>query len=299
MISRRWHFARSFGAATSARWHGRFVHVPAWFGSVRVGRGGSIEIVVVRSRSGHDLRAHQIDIDGPSRAFRNSRVQKDLVAPLTSMHSLIWIRNFQIGSHRSLDTNNSVFIVMLQVGDIRVLDVQQLGRITLGKVVLHVLTHVFHTLGWQTSSFRRELFRMPSQKVNKLVQFLFLIPNDIYLVAQHFHALFGGTLTSCLHIRRPRQVHIGLGIPRHVVLPLLLNEANTLQNIGNVVDTSLLDSQILGGAVQIQSILGGSAEQVNKLFRQLSEGGIKAGVSNRGRRGCCAIGGRRTRTTQR
>ena len=75
---------------------------------------------------GHDLRTDQIDINGfPF----GGRIQKDLKAALSGLHALIRIGHFQIGPHGCLDANNGIVVIILHVGNVRVFDIEEFGRI--------------------------------------------------------------------------------------------------------------------------------------------------------------------------
>lgn len=51
-------------------------------------------------------------------------------------------------------------------------------------------------------------------------------------------------------------VHFFYSQPLNVVLGLFPDELHTLQDIGDVIDASLLDIQDLGGPVQIKNSIG-------------------------------------------
>mmetsp|Transcript_22869 Transcript_22869/g.47703 ORF Transcript_22869/g.47703 Transcript_22869/m.47703 type:complete len:303 (+) Transcript_22869:1437-2345(+) len=86
--------------------------------------GGFGRSTILVGRTWHDLRSHQIDINGTTIATSNRGVQKDLVTTLSRAHALIGIGHFEVRSHGRLDTNNGIVFIVLQSSDIRVLDIQ-------------------------------------------------------------------------------------------------------------------------------------------------------------------------------
>lgn len=64
--------------------------------------------------------------------------------------------------------------------------------------------------------------------------------------------------------------------PLDVVLGLLSDELDSLQDVGDVIDPSLLDLQHLGGPVQVKNSIGGLGDQTHKLLRQQAQGRVVA-----------------------
>ena len=57
-------------------------------------------------------------------------------------------------------------------------------------------------------------------------------------------------------------------LPLDVVLPLLFDQANALEHVGNVVDAALLHLEHRGGLVQVEKPLGRFLDQVDELLGQ-------------------------------
>ena len=64
--------------------------------------------------------------------------------------------------------------------------------------------------------------------------------------------------------------------PLDVVLGLLSDELDSLQDVGDVIDPSLLDLQHLGGPVQVKNSIGGLGDQTHKFLRQQAQGRVVA-----------------------
>ena len=60
--------------------------------------------------------------------------------------------------------------------------------------------------------------------------------------------------------------------PLDIVLGLFFDEMDALQDIGNIVDPSLLNFQLRGSNVQVQDTIWGFLHEKNKLFGQKTQG---------------------------
>lgn len=74
--------------------------------------------------------------------------------------------------------------------------------------------------------------------------------------------------------------------PLDVVLGLLADELDALQHVGDVVDTTFLDLQHLGRAVEIHDAVGRLAQQTDKFFGEQPQRGVVASLLP-GRLGGC------------
>lgn len=74
--------------------------------------------------------------------------------------------------------------------------------------------------------------------------------------------------------------------PLDVVLGLLPDELHSLQDVGDVVDASLLDLQDLGGPVQVKNSVGRLRDQTHKFLGQQAQRGVVARALS-GRLGSC------------
>lgn len=59
--------------------------------------------------------------------------------------------------------------------------------------------------------------------------------------------------------------------PLDVILGLLFDEVHPLQDVGDVVEASLLDIELLGGQVQVYYPVRGAAQQLHELLGQQAE----------------------------
>ena len=64
--------------------------------------------------------------------------------------------------------------------------------------------------------------------------------------------------------------------PLDVVLGLLPDELDSLQDVGDVIDASLLHLQDLGGPVQVKNPIGRLGDQTHKLLGQQAQRGVVA-----------------------
>lgn len=62
--------------------------------------------------------------------------------------------------------------------------------------------------------------------------------------------------------------------PLDVVLGLLPDELDSLQDICDIVDASLLDLQNLRGPVEVEDAVGRLLDQAHKLLGQQAQGGV-------------------------
>ena len=74
--------------------------------------------------------------------------------------------------------------------------------------------------------------------------------------------------------------------PLDVVLGLLADELHSLQDVGDVIDASLLDLQDLSGPVQVKNSVGRLGDQTHKFLGQQAQGGVVARALS-GRLGRC------------
>ena len=65
-------------------------------------------------------------------------------------------------------------------------------------------------------------------------------------------------------------------LPTNIIFGLFLNQPDTLQNIGNVIDASLLHLQLVGCIVEIEDTVWGGPQQGHKLSCQQSKGIVVA-----------------------
>lgn len=78
-----------------------------------------------------------------------------------------------------------------------------------------------------------------------------------------------------------QQTEVAHSQPLDVVLGLLGDELNSLQDVGYVVDASLLDIQDLRGPVEIHHAVGRLGKQVEKALGGQVQGGVVAGLFRR------------------
>lgn len=71
-------------------------------------------------------------------------------------------------------------------------------------------------------------------------------------------------------------VHLFYSQPLNVILWLFPDELHSLQDVGDVIDPSLLDLQDLGGPVQVKNAIRGLGNQAHELLGQQAQGGVVA-----------------------
>lgn len=73
-----------------------------------------------------------------------------------------------------------------------------------------------------------------------------------------------------------RSLHLFYSQPLNVVLGLFSDELHSLQDVGDVIDASLLDLQDLGGPVQIKNSIGRLGNQTHEFLGQQAKGSVVA-----------------------
>lgn len=71
-------------------------------------------------------------------------------------------------------------------------------------------------------------------------------------------------------------LHLFYSQPLNVVLGLFTDELHSLQDVGDIIDASLLDLQDLGGPVQIKNTIGRLGNQAHKFLSQQAQGSVVA-----------------------
>lgn len=61
-----------------------------------------------------------------------------------------------------------------------------------------------------------------------------------------------------------------------MILGLFTDELHSLQDVGDIIDASLLDLQDLGGPVQIKNTIGRLGNQAHKFLSQQAQGSVVA-----------------------
>lgn len=93
------------------------------------------------------------------------------------------------------------------------------------------------------------------------------MPKNVGLCAAHDTGYApGATHSAGTHPPLPRHSH-----PLDVVLGLLADELDALQDIGDVIDATLLYVQHLRCPVQVQDPILGLAQEVNELLSEQSQ----------------------------
>lgn len=60
-------------------------------------------------------------------------------------------------------------------------------------------------------------------------------------------------------------------IPPDVILPFFANETDAFENVGDVINTTLLHVKQFHGIVQVQCLLGCFFQEIDELFSQFNE----------------------------
>lgn len=71
-------------------------------------------------------------------------------------------------------------------------------------------------------------------------------------------------------------LHLFYSQPLNVVLGLFTDELHSLQNVGDIIDASLLDLQDLCGPVQIKNTIRRLGNQAHKFLGQQAQGSVVA-----------------------